>query len=1236
MRFNRLAPAMLLALPVVPLLAQTSFTALRGTVVDGSGALVPNAQVTIKNDATGAEATSKTDNSGLYQFPQIAPGSYTITVQAANFGVSSKTAQLLVNQPATVNFQMGVQASETVNVSAEAQTLNNTDASIGNALDNQVIEALPSEGRNVPDLLSLQPGVLYLGRQVDQNTDSRTGAVAGARSDQGNVTLDGLDDNDQTNGYAFTGVLRSTIDSTQEFRVATTNSTAESGRSSGAQVSLVTRSGTNRFHGDAFEYYRPSNTVANDWFNKQSELASGLPNKPGKLIRNTFGGSFGGPIIRDKLFFFFNYEGQRTAENVQVTQTVPTAAYKAGNLVYPSNNTTQTLTAAQVAQLDSGCVNCPNGPGPDAAALAYFALYPTNTGFATGDGYNTGSYSFSSPAPATLNTSIFKLDYQLNQAQHLFVRGNLQKDTRAGTENFPGQHASSVFTDNTKGIAAGDTWSFGTNLINDLRYGYIRQGYSNRGIGTGDYVDFRFMAQATAQTRSTIVNVPVHNLIDNVTWTKGNHTLQAGVNWRLINNNRASNEVSFNGASSNPYWLGSPAKGLPTVPQPGNIGLPPVDGGFSNSYLIAYANLIGVVPSVTGNYNYQVANGGAQGDLYQDGSLIHRSFRSNEFEYFLQDSWHASSKLTISFGIRHSILQVPYEVHGQQVIPTIDTHQWFLNRGAAAAHGQVDQPLISFTPGGPTYHQPGYWSKQKGNIAPRFSFAYAPDSRTSIRGGFGIYFDHFGEGIVNSFDQFGSFGLTTSITNPAGVQTVNTAPRFTGPQNIPSISSCTTPQTLQYPYTAPKGADCGFAITWGIDNKLKTPYSESFDLSVQRLLPGGFTFEAAYVGRLGRHLMQQLDLAEPTNLVDPNGGGGDYFTAGTQLSKVVDANQGDANATVAPIQYFEDVFPQLAGDGVSATQAIYSNEWALNRYGAGETTSLADLDFYCGYGCPDNSPRFYQSQFSSLYAWSSIGMSYYNSGQFILRHPSSHGLQLDFNYTFSNSIDMGSDTQRANELGSNSTFSTILNSWKPSLNRAPSDFDIRHLVTVDAIYQLPFGRGKLLGSGANHLTNALIGGWQLSGLSRWTSGLPFSVYAPGWSTNWQIESYGVQTGPIKIHKHIDASGAPQVFADPDTINNAVTGSDTPMRLPFPGEAGERNKFRGDGYFDIDSSLAKTWHVYRENTLAFAWDVFNVTNSVRFDTNGSSLNQQLTSGTLGVYSKTLTSPRVMQFSLRYGF
>ena len=372
------------------LYAQSSKTSLRGTVTDASGAAVPGAQVTLDNKTTNFHAQRTADATGDYQFLQIPPGTYTITRTSNGFAAKTAIAELLVNQPATVNLALSVQAATvTLNVSAESETLNTTDASIGNAVNNATIEALPMEGRNVPDLLSLQPGVLYLGHNISQNLDSRSGAVAGSRSDQGNVTLDGVDNNDQVNGYAFTGVLRSTLDSVEEFRVTTTNANADEGRSSGAQVSLVTRSGTNQLHGSLYEYNRNTLTAANNWFNKQAQAAAGEPNVAGKLIRNTFGAALGGPIKKDRLFFFLNYEGQRTAENQQETLTVPTASYAAGNVSYTSGGKNVTLTPAQIATMDPNCSStgtCPWGPGVDPYALQTLAQFPLANGFDAGDG----------------------------------------------------------------------------------------------------------------------------------------------------------------------------------------------------------------------------------------------------------------------------------------------------------------------------------------------------------------------------------------------------------------------------------------------------------------------------------------------------------------------------------------------------------------------------------------------------------------------------------------------------------------------------------------------------------------------------------------------------------------------------------------------------------------------------------------------------------------------------------
>jgi len=1258
--------------PATLVVSQTATTSLRGVIKDSTGALVPGAKVTLTDQANGTTFSATSGSTGFYVFAQIPPAKYILRVSASGFADQTKSAELLVNQPATVDFTLSVQSSSvTIDVTAVAQTLNTADATLGDSVGNATIEALPMEGRDPIALLTLQPGVLYLGNPEENDTqDSRSGSVSGGRSDQGNITLDGMDDNDQVNGTAFTGVLRSTLDSTEEFRVTTSNGTADAGRSSGAQVSLITKSGTNAFHGALYEYYRPTNTVANQWFNKYQELFLNEPNVPQKYVLNTFGGAVGGPIIKDRLFFFFNYEGQRQAIDEIATRVLPTQQFYQGQLGYQdANGNANWLTSSQVTQIDmapdpNSGVGCDPtiGCGPDAAVQAYYAPLAAAGIFGTaptvGDGLNNAGYIFSSPAPKTLNTSIAKIDYDLNSEQHFFFRGNLQKDTgnldtgssscpglyntnQCGLENLPGQPLASYSEDNTKGFAVGYTWTPTANMVNDLRYGYIRQGYSTRGVGsgTGDWVEFRFLDQPTSHAQSTVVNVPVQNIIDNLSWTKGSHTLNFGGNWRGIQNNRGTDANSYSSGSTNAYWLYNAPNDPCVLTQTSDCdnSAPLVGSGFENSYEIAYDALVGLVPETTSQYNYSVT-GATSGTLYPDGTFINRHFKANEFEYYLQDAWRIKPNLTFTFGMRHSILQAPYETNGQQVSPTVDTHKWFEERGEAAAKGQVFEDLLSFAPSGKANHQPGFWAKQKTNIAPRLAMVYSPDTHTTIRFGAGMYFDHFGEGIVNSFDQEGSFGLSNSTESPASYYTVQDSPRFGGPHAIPPLQGCPTPSsTVTYPFTPPSNLNCGLAITWGIDNSIKTPYAYSFDVSVQRELPGGFIFEEDYVGRLGRHLLEQLDLAEPVDLVDPQGGG-DYFSAGAMLSKISDENGGDPSATVAPIPYFEDMFPFMADYDYapeSATQAIYSDLWTYYRYGAGETSALYDLDLYENPAGPQFA--FFQPQFSSLYAWSSLGTSSYHALQATLRHPASHGLTTDISYTLSKSIDLGSGAERSNEFSTdNFGGAGIQNSWNPKLNKGVSDFDTRNLVTVDAVYQLPFGRGHAVAAGISPVADALIGGWQLSGVSRWATGLPFSVTEPGWSTNWQLEGAGVVTSPVQIKKHI-VDGVPQVFAgdSANTINNGVYYG-TPIRLPYPGEAGQRNNFRGDGYIDLDAALAKTWSIHEDVKLKFAAEVYNVGNEVRFDDSPANLNAALTSGTFGAYGGVLTTYRRMQFGLRIDF
>src|SRR5580704_14605090 len=360
---SALLVTMLLALSCAAF-PQASSSSLQGTVTDPSGSAVPGATVSVSNDESRTERTVLTGPQGEYRLLALPTGPYSLSVTAKGFAhYQQRGLELLVNTPVTANIQLKVgSATENITVTSEAQALDMVDASIGNSFDQTQIVEIPLEGRNVPDLLSLQAGVAYTGNRpdIDKDQDTRNGAVNGARSDQSNITLDGVDVNDQSNGYAFTSVLPVTLDSVQEFRVTTSNYNADEGDGSGAQVALVTKSGTNAFHGALYEYHRNTITSANDYFVKGAEAFSGQPNKPDKLIRNIFGVQVGGPIQRNRLFFFANYEGTRQREEQSAVRTIPTPSLCAGNLqyqYYPNNDPTQplhtqTLTPADIKNLD--------------------------------------------------------------------------------------------------------------------------------------------------------------------------------------------------------------------------------------------------------------------------------------------------------------------------------------------------------------------------------------------------------------------------------------------------------------------------------------------------------------------------------------------------------------------------------------------------------------------------------------------------------------------------------------------------------------------------------------------------------------------------------------------------------------------------------------------------------------------------------------------------------------------
>ena len=552
--------------------AQIGTTSLRGTILDKSGAVVAGATVKLTAAELSVERTVVSTATGAYEFPSLPPGTYALRVEAGGFrAYDQKNIQLLVNNPATVNVTLEVgSTTETVEVSAIGQTLNTTDASIGVAFGENQVKQLPLESRNVGDLLSLQAGVVYTGDNpaIDTNTDTRSGAVNGARSDQSNVTLDGIPVNPK-GGYAFQSVLPVTLDSVEEFRVTTSNAEADEGSAGGAQVALVTKSGTNNFHGSAYEYNRNSFASANDYFLKYSELSSGQPNKPQFLNRNIFGGSIGGPIKKDRLFIFLNYEAYRDAEQQSALRIVPTAALRDGVVQYacdPSvtcNGNTVTglsgasyssgpgnyaLSPAQLTAMDQNAFATePNlvkpytgSVGPNPTMLSYFNKYPLPNDFSQGDGLNTAGYRFAAPTSNTKNWYIAKMDYNITRdgKQRVSLTGALANQDQANAPFLPGQAPETSIVNFNKGLIANYSSVLTPTIVNNFRYGYIRESIGTIGNTDVPVNDIRGIDQGI--NYSSQFQRPINSFWDDLTWTHGKHSWQFGFQASLIRNPSSS------------------------------------------------------------------------------------------------------------------------------------------------------------------------------------------------------------------------------------------------------------------------------------------------------------------------------------------------------------------------------------------------------------------------------------------------------------------------------------------------------------------------------------------------------------------------------------------------------------------------------------------------------------------------------------------------------------------------
>jgi hypothetical protein len=1229
-------------------------TSLRGTITDPQGAVIDSATVSLQNSQVGFRRNVLTDAAGSYQFAQVPPGVYAVSIEKPGFtSVTKRNVELLVNTPATLDASMQLAAlAEAVNVEADVVKLNTVDASVGNSFNQTQVRQLPLQTRNVVELLSLQPGV------------TQTGEVLGSRRDQNNVTLDGVDANDNQNSglgglgtqtktalpglngqgidrkAGFNAALPVPLDSVQEFRVTVGGEGADQGRSSGGQVTLVTKSGTNQFHGSAYEFNRDTFFSANDWFNNRS----GVARQP--LIRNQFGASVGGPFKKDRAFFFFNYEKRLDRSANSQLVHVPSDSSRQGILKFKNTNgAITTLDPAALKQID------PLHIGVSPSILSILNQYPAGNDPSTGydSGLNFSGYRFNAPQNLTYNAYVAKMDFHLDGAgRHtLSLRGTLAGNSETLTpQQFPNQPINNVLLNNSRGLSATYTGVLTPALVNVASFGLTRIGLNQTGpTGTAfklDSVDPFF----NYDIRGYVRIAPTYNFLDDLTWTKGAHTISTGVNFRFVRNgytnftnawpSYAFSRGNLTGLGTD--WLADVQSYLTSIGG---------DASMQNSQAVTRAggDLLGLVSTGSMNYIYDHT-----GNALPIGSPAVRNFATNEYGFYVSDSWRVKPGMTVTGGLRYENNSPPWETNGLQVAPTIPLQNYWAARLGGAGAGipsYLSTPNESYDFNGPANGKSSWFGRNNNNFAPRLAFAYSPQNDSSLgskilgkggvfRAGASIVYDRFGSDMAVQFDTANSFGLTEN--DILGSFNFTSANRYNG-----AFPALPTASAHTFPFTPPNvAAVCCTYV--GIASDLKTPYAYVVNASVARPLKGGMTLEIGYQGRFSHALLMQTDIGGVNwNFKDPTSGSlgdlektmrntylqlsGNDIGATASVSKTVAANPGLVPINPFAEKYFANI-KDLYFPGSASANYLY----LLMSNGLSDTDTLNQADRLKkvnGKSFPNcisatGCWSFYAPQQSSLNAWMNNGAATFNSATITLRRALSNGFAFDFNYTLSHSIDRGGGA----EAGRGAYGGLMLDPYDYTAYRGSSDFDVRHNINANLLYELPFGKGKMLMRDASTWLDELVGGWQISTIARYHSGLPSSIFYGGiWPTNFSFGAIAYPINPsFSTSNGIDQSGNPSMFSNPV----AAASNWLPM---YAGSVGSRAAVRLAGFTNFDIAIAKSFRLPVEGQrLQLRGEAFNAFNHANFfnpSLDGSSPS------TFGEYSQD-AGPRVMQFGLRYEF
>jgi hypothetical protein len=1243
----------------------TSGTVL-GTVVDPSGAMVGKAMVELVNIGTGSTIEAQTNTSGGYTFATVAPGIYNLTVSAPGFQTSTVSGvNIQVNTNSTVNFKLLLgQTTQVVSVTGSmAQVeLQTTDSTVGDVIGTQALAQLPTRLRQAQELTFLQPGT------TPTNSGDSGGSVAGALNDQTTFSYDGIDVSDnETNSivdsdHGARPLLLISVEAVDEFRVGVSNNNSTFNRASGGQVTLIGKSGSNKYHGGVFYYGQNSIFNANTWDNKHVGL------KKPHVDDNRFGGEVGGPIFRDKTFFFTEYEARRYPETFEETAIVPTATLASGILQFKDGTgTVIPYNLASSATISSKCGASGTAPcdargigiSPTMAAMMKLESgpgYANDPGLSGTDGLNTTGFEGNAKTPLTDDFGTIRIDHNLNAKWHLNGSFSYSRDLAYDSTPLvlgilnPNDLENGTFLPNwTNAFIFGATGQLTPNLTENFEFGDVRNrnGALNPQLssvaaelalpGTNDgsagYVAISpnvFQAPITMSNtvRSQTNNDVTLQFVDNLTWVKHNHIIQAGASLERINlvhthSGKVGGAVnSLNGtetADSSYLDIVAADRPMPCATSTSANCLP---SGSSSTWDSLYASTLGMMND---DNTFIVRNAATQAQPI--GTLVHMNALAYAPSFYAQDTWRVVPSVTLTYGLSYS-WQTPYNFANQAESllvnaandQPISATTYLQQRVASAEAGDIFNPTLGFMPVAKTSLGSAY-STDYSNIAPRVALAWSPShsdgvmgkvfgmQKTVLRGGFGIYYDRLnGElavvdpGLTAGPSSTYSTGLQTcaaSGTPGANCNASSSDPglsdfRFGVDGAIPQPSY---PSTLATPYIP--GNNYPELVSDGIDVNYKNPRQYTTNFTIQRSVGLGAVVEAGWVGRFGRRTEMNAELnASPYMFADT----GSSQTFAQAYDAVANALRAGTAVAVQP--WFEDQLPGVgSAHGYTSTTAYLAAVQASN-FENGDVANIFDTTTSSTPGL--NYLRknlglqpYDETQVTDLSIATNGGFSNYNAALFTLRRAGKN-LTLDLNYTFSKSLDTNDG------VGNDST--NLGNPLDPGVDYGPSHFDRRNTFNAIFVYNLPHAYSILPAP-----VNAVVGGWHVSGIVTIISALPLYVTESsqtfGGGTRSSASSPAVPlvaTSSIQsgVHNNVAGSGGIgtsggtsgiNLFANPQTVH-----SDFGYVQLSQNADGYGRPLRGLPYRNTDFSAGKVIPIHEIVKLNFAADAYNLFNNVTFN------------------------------------